>query len=68
MDVLSPSELTKTCTIIQEQYKACVGRSVVNDVAAKLDVEAPTRKCGGLYLALIKHCSKDLATGELAKK
>jgi hypothetical protein len=67
MEHLSPEALKRTCATIQEQYKACIGRSVVNDVAGKLDVEAPTRKCGGLYAALIKHCSEDLARGNLAR-
>ena len=67
MEKLSPTELKKACHIIHEQYKACIGRSVVNDVAGRLDVEAPTRKCGSLYLVLIEQCNADLATGELSR-
>lgn len=65
MDRLTGAQLRLACSVLHERYKTCVASSLVKDVLASADVDAPNRKCAPLFADLTEHCSDLLRAGEL---
>jgi hypothetical protein len=65
MDKLQGEDLRLACRVVHDRYKQCMRSSLMNDVLVKLDVSAPTAKCGHLFADLSEHCAPFLRAGEL---
>ncbi len=68
MDRLTGEDLRAACVVKHELYGKCISESIAKDVVGRLDVGAPTKKCGALFADLNDYCAQWLRTGELQLK
>jgi hypothetical protein len=65
MERLKGEDLRAACVVKHELYSKCIATSLAKDVMGRLDVGAPTKKCGALFADINDYCAEYLRTGEL---
>lgn len=60
MDRLSGDDLKRTCSVLEQRYRACVKESLVKDVLANADINALNPRCTSLYAQIKLYCLEAL--------